>query len=103
MSDPRWKLKQATVTEGDNSVVVRQLTTAERREFIELGKNADVKPLEKTTKIVEWCTVPKLSREDIDAMPPELHDAAVEKVMELSGLKMTDAEKKEMATLPTAH
>lgn len=91
----RWKHKQETVTVGENSIVVRQLTAGERREFIELGKKADLAPMTKTAKMVEWCSVPKLSAEEIDDMPPELQDAAVAKIMQLSGLdKGDDPEKK---------
>ena len=102
MSQSRWKLKQATVTVGENSIDVRQLSAKERRDFVDL-KGTELKPLERTAKLVEWCAVPKLSKEELDDMPPELQDAAIAKVLELSGLgRMADDEKKETET-PTAH
>jgi hypothetical protein len=87
----RWKLKQDTVTVGENSVVVRQLTAGERRQFVELGKKTEVPPMERLAKLVEWCALPQLTKEELDQMPPELQDAAVSKVMELSGLGKPEA------------
>jgi hypothetical protein len=99
----RWKYRTATVTVGENSIEVRQFTTEERRQFHELHKAAresgsGLLGLQKQVMMWTVITAPALTEEDARTMPPELTDAAVEKVMELSGLAADETDEKKAPT-----
>jgi hypothetical protein len=85
----RWKLKQDRVTVGENHVDVRQLTHGERTQFVQAsGKIRDGQMhANELPAVVLGFGCPGLSKDDIDSMPPELADAAVRKIMDLTGLK----------------
>jgi hypothetical protein len=91
----RWKYKTATVTVDGNSQTVRMLTAGERRAFAELSgkiKKGEATGADLADKVLEFGTVdPRLTAEDIAAMPPDLYEACTNKIMELTGLRATDA------------
>ena len=101
----RWTYKKATVTEGDNTLEVRQLTQKERGEFAEASrkiKAGEMKAQDLPPLILKFAALGGLSAEEIDEMPPELADAGVRKIMELSGMNSSkdapdddDGEKKD--------
>lgn len=88
----RWKYKQATVTAGENSQTVRQLTAEERgwvagaRAKLGDPKTADKEALVKIQQeVVRKASVnPELSEQDVAEMPGDLLDACASKVMELT-------------------
>lgn len=86
----RWKYKTETVTAGENSQKVRQLTAGERHQFAMATKKAKEDPSDQTDRLrmlaTFGCVDPELTEADVDAMPGDLLGACVEKIMELSGL-----------------
>lgn len=86
----RWKYKTATVTVGDNSQDVRQLTQSERAEFAASSqkiKKGEMQPIELPPLVVGFAAInPKLTKEEVADMPGDLMDACVDRIMELSGL-----------------
>lgn len=91
MSSSRWSYKTAIVTVEGNKQEVRELTAGERATFA--ATSAKVKANEMQASDVPslivgmGCQNPKLTAEEIAAMPPALLDACVEKIMELTGLR----------------
>lgn len=87
----RWKYKTATVSVGDNAVDVRQLTAGERKQFVQLSrevKEGKAAQMDLPPFIIKAATInPSLTDDDIASMPPELADACVRKIMELTGLR----------------
>lgn len=102
MSVGRWKYKTAVVTVEDNAVTVRGLTAGERAEFLAHSKKvkAGEANAAETPNLVAKAGVvdPSLSDEELAGMPGQLLEAAVAKILELSGVKADD-EKKD----PTTH
>jgi hypothetical protein len=87
----RWKYKTATVTVDDNSVEVRQFTQNERAEFAATSKktkDGELQAMDLPPMVIRYGTT--LTPEEIAEMPPELADACVRKIMELSGLSDDD-------------
>lgn len=86
----RWKYKVETVTVGENSQNVRKLTAGERRDFALASKKIAAGEMEKAQLpfvIAKFaCIEPVLSDEDAMSMPPDLLDACVGKIMELSAI-----------------
>ena len=85
----RWKYKTATVTVGENSQEVRQLTHNERLEFAAQSKKIKADQGDANailTTVLKFGCV-GLTDEDVKGMPPDLADACVEKIMALSGLE----------------
>lgn len=112
MSTSRWKYKTDTVTVGENSQKVRQLTAGERRQFAESSKKVakgEMEAGELPALVAKFgCIDPVLTQEDADSMPGDLLTACVDKIMELTGLKSKDdgedaGEKKEpqLSSIPT--
>lgn len=108
----RWKYKVETVTVGENSQKVRQMTTQERKQFAQASKeikNGERRADELPGMIAEFgCTDPQLMPEEIADMPADLLDACVSKIMDLSGFKdeekktaVPDPEEAEELDLPT--
>jgi hypothetical protein len=96
----RWKYVTANVTVGANSIEVRQLTVKERLSFAEASQKVKAGTLDRLElpKMVLQFGVSGLSGEDFETMPADLVDAAVEKILELSGIGKD--EKKEPAPVP---
>ena len=100
---PKWKYKEADVTVGENTQRVRQLTADERRQFAENakkrkeeGKTSEASGAsEMMQKLVEWASMPPLSKDDVASMPAELLDACTSKILDLSGLGDKGDEKKD--------
>jgi hypothetical protein len=90
-TESRWKYRTATVTVGENSQTVRMLTAGERRQFAEMNakkKAGEVTGIDMANAVLVFGTVdPKLTVEEIDAMPPDLYEACTVKIMELTGLR----------------
>lgn len=85
----RWKYATVSVAVGGNSVSVRALTVGERADFFADLKRATAGEIQKTdvpVLMLAKCIVPPLSDEDLRAMPGELFQAAVAKVLDLSGM-----------------
>lgn len=83
----RWKYRTETVTVGENSVEVRQFTQRERGEFASNSKkikDGGLQPMELPPLVIKFGTT--LTEDEIAEMPPELADACVRKIMDLSGL-----------------
>lgn len=98
----RWKYRAETITVGDNVVTVRELTAGERAEFMKLHKatkETGGSPLEVQAKVLRWAITmpPDLTDEDVNAMPPELSDKAIETVLRLSGLATAEVDEKKDA------
>lgn len=92
----RWKYRNETVTADGNTVVVRELTTGERSEFLKLHKaqqEAKGSPLDTQAKVLRWAIIEPtgLTDEDVASMPPALNDKAIEAVLRLSGIGKADA------------
>jgi hypothetical protein len=99
----RWKYRTETVTVDENSVTVRGLTAGERTQFAETSKrvkdakaagNVDPGAAMNVPRMVAKFGIvanPPLTDDDLTSMPGDLLDAAVTKILELSGVK---AEKK---------
>lgn len=85
----RWKYKTDTVTVGDNTQTVRQLTAAERAQFAALSNDIKDHKLDASQlplKVAKMgCTAPELSETDLADMPTEMLDACVDKILVLSG------------------
>lgn len=105
MSGGRWKYKTETVTAGENSQQVRGLTAGERSTFIDLNKKVKAGELSSVavmTKVAAMgCINPACSEVEVEAMPHDLHDAAVTKILELSGMNDKDGQEKKV--LPPVH
>jgi hypothetical protein len=105
VSSTRWKYRTATVEVEENTVMVRGLTAGERQTFAETSKaikegkaaGDQVTALYVPRMVAKFGIVsdPPMTEEDIAAMPGNLLDAAVTKILELSGVKSDDAEKKD--------
>lgn len=102
----RWKYKTAEVTVGENTQKVRGLTVGERKKFAiaSMEIKAGNRPATDLPGMIVGfgCIDPSLTKEDVEAMPSDLLDAAVSKIMSLTGFK--DEEKKDLASddaLPT--
>jgi len=87
----RWKYPVEKVTVGENSQNVRKLTSGERRDFIATSKKigtGEMQPADLPFFVCKMaCVDPPLTDEDAVAMPPELMDACVNKIMTLSGMR----------------
>jgi hypothetical protein len=104
---PRWKYKTATVTVDENTVTVRGLTVGERAEFAEVSKTlkaqrdaGEASPraaMHVPRMVAKFGIVaePPLEDADVLAMPGDLLDAAVTKILELSGVNTDNDEKKD--------
>lgn len=96
----RWKYPTETVTVGPNSVTVRGMTFGERIQFAAKRKEQkdagdQRKGFEMTGMLAKFGIVePKLTDQEISEMPGDLLEAAVEKIMALSGMKADPKEKK---------
>jgi hypothetical protein len=92
----RWKYKTDTVTVGENSQAVRMLTAGERKQFAQASQKIKAGEMQKSdlpALVAKMgCTNPTLSEEELEAMPPDLLDACVSKIMELTGFKAGDDE-----------
>jgi len=92
---------------GDNSQAVRQLTVSERKDFatcrqrIEAG---ELKPSDLPGIVAGFgCIDPPRTAEDIGTMPPDLFDACVAKILELTGMQVAESdEKKEPSSTPSS-
>lgn len=92
----RWTYRTHDVTVGDNTQKVRSLTAGERKQFAAISseiksgkKNANELP----AMIAGFgCIEPKLSDDELETMPPDLMDACVAKIMELTGFKEDEPE-----------
>lgn len=78
-----WKYKTAKVTIDENSITVRALTQAERVKFSQQMK--EDKLIAPALIVSMGALDPKLSLEDVGDAPGELVDAAMSKIMELTG------------------
>ena len=87
------------VTVGENSVEVRQLTVKERLQFAEASKAIKEGKLERIElpKMVLRAGISGLTEQEAEDMPADLVDAAVNKILELSGLGGDDEKKGEPA------
>lgn len=87
----RWKYKTATVTVGENSQDVRQLTQKERGEFAAASKQikeGKLQAMDLPPMVVKFAAInPQLTADDLESMPPDLMDECCRKVMELSGMR----------------
>ncbi len=93
----KFKLKSAAVEIDGNTLTVRQLTHGERFEFSKVARDAKESGDRAATPVflLTTCALePKLTPEDISDMPSDLADAALNKIMELSGMADDDSEKK---------
>lgn len=103
-----WSYQTATVTVGENSQAVRQLTVSERREFSKSSER--IKAGELTARDLPeivarfGCINPVRSSEEVGSMPPELFDACVAKILELTGMKAEPEsdEKKDPSSTPSS-
>lgn len=95
----RWKYRTETVTVGDNSQTVRQLTSGELRQVLDLRTKVmgdGGNPMDLVALVVRLgATNPGLSETDVAEMPQDLQNACREKIMDLSGM---GDEKKEPTT-----
>jgi len=96
----RWAYNTDTVTVGPNSLKVRQLTWGEQTEYAEKfqkgGDQSDLPAL-----IVGFGAIdPPLTKEDIQLMPPELLQACFKRILELTGVNLSDKPDDETATTP---
>lgn len=87
----RWKYRVEKVTVGENSQHVRKLTSGERREFVATSKKiatGEMQPADLPFAVAKMgCVDPPLTEEDAVAMPPDLMDACVKKIMMMSGMR----------------
>lgn len=94
----RWSYPVEVVTVGNNSQSVRCLTARERREFSGLGakvKSGEIVAAAIPEYVVQWGAInPVLSMEEVQDMPTDLIDACREKIMELTGFRDEEDEKK---------
>lgn len=86
----RWTYKTEAVTVGGNTVDVRSLTYGERIAFGKASReardgNGDRQQIIGT--LLKFGCV-NVSDQDIDEMPAELIEAATDKILELTGLKL---------------
>lgn len=113
MSGSRWKYRTATVTVDENTVTVRGLTAGERQQFAETSKRlkdakaagtADPSAAMNVPRMVAKFGIvaePPLTDDDLTAMPGDLLDATVTKILELSGVKADEKDEKKEA--PAVH
>lgn len=102
-----WTYKTAIVMAGDNSQAVRQLTVSERKDFALAGariKAGELRPTELPGIVAGFgCIDPPRSAEEIGTMPPDLFDACVAKILELTGMQAAESdEKKEPSSTPSS-
>jgi len=93
----RWTYRTDTVTVGPNTQQVRQLTAGERQKFAQFSKDEKAGKADKNelpALIAGFgCINPTVSKEEMADMPPDLLDAVVAKIMELTGFKGDDEKK----------
>ena len=103
MSGARWKYRTEKVTVDENTVTVRGLTAGERVKFAEFQKERKEKGLpatDITRRVAQFGVIdPPLEAADLESMPGDLLDAAVQKIMELSGVKTDEKDEKKEAAL----
>lgn len=109
----RWKYRTEAVTVDENTVTVRGLTAGERMQFAETSKKIKDAKAAGTTEPATNMSVPRmvakfgivadplLTDQDLTDMPGDLLDAAVTKILELSGVK--GDEKDEKKEPPAVH
>jgi hypothetical protein len=86
----RWTYKTHAVTVGGNTQKVRQLTWGEQKKYLETWKAGD-KPNELPGIIVGFGAIePAATPEDIESMPPDLMKACFQKILELTGVDVSD-------------
>lgn len=100
----RWKYRTEKVTVDENTVTVRGLTAGERQRFAEVSKSRKAArdanqdpgdPLAVPKLVAKFGVIdPALSDEELEAMPGDLLDAAVNKILELSGVKGDEKDEK---------
>lgn len=87
----RWKFPVFTVEEGENKQDVRKLTAGERRDFMLTSKKiakGEMEAADLPFFIAKCgCTNPTITEEEARDMPPDLLDACVRKITELSGMR----------------
>lgn len=97
MTASRWKYAIEPVTVGENTQNVRKMTSGERRDFMLTSKRIKAGEMEAADLpffIAKCgCTNPTMTEEEAREMPPDLLDACVRKITELSGMRApTDAD-----------
>lgn len=86
----RWTYKTHDVTVGGNTQKVRQLTFGEQKKYLETWKAGD-QPHALPGIIVGFGAIePSATPEDIESMPPDLLKACFEKILELTGVDVSD-------------
>jgi hypothetical protein len=113
VSSSRWKYRTEDVTVDENTLTVRGLTAGERMQFAEISKKVKAAAAAGTVDPAANMSVPRmvakfgivanppLTDEDLTDMPGDLLDAAVTKILELSGVK--GDEKDEKKDQPAVH
>lgn len=86
----RWTYRTATVEVRGNKQDVRELTQKERLEFAQASKKihaGEMQGAELPPLVIKFGAInPVLTGEEIEAMPGDLADECVAKIMELSGM-----------------
>lgn len=95
----RWKYKTELVTVGENSQKVRMLTAGERKAFADASQKIQKGEFDKNSlpgMVVKFGAIePELTDDDVASMPPDLQEACVTKILQLTGIGKADGEKKE--------
>lgn len=93
----RWKYRTEDVTVGENTQRVRGMTAGERHQFANASK--DVKEGKRLATDLPvmiagfGCIEPPATKEEVEAMPSDLLNAVVDKIMEFSGMGKGDEKK----------
>lgn len=83
----RWKLKTEAVALDDNKLIVRQLTHGERHAFAEAVKeDRKAGPMFLLVTCATHHDGSAITGADIADMPSDLAEAALDKIMSLSGM-----------------
>ena len=86
----RWTYNTDIVTVGPNSQKVRQLTWGEQTEYHDKWKKGD-QPTKLPALIVSFGAIePAVTEEDLQSMPPELMQACFRKILQLTGVDVSD-------------
>jgi hypothetical protein len=89
---PKFKLKETTVTVRDEAFVVRELTHAERSQWV---KAAQVDQYRGPSLLISLGAVnPRVTEDEADAYPSDVVSELALTIMKLSGLAREGAEKK---------
>lgn len=89
---PKFKLKETTVTARDEAFVVRELTHAERSQWV---RDAQTDTMRGPALLISLGTVnPKVTEEEANGYPNDVVEALFNEIMKISGMLRKEGDEK---------